>query len=192
MAVIQMALNFTEEFHEHWWSVLIEGIFLLVLGSVAIAAPFLAGIVITVLVGWLLIFVGLLGLWSSWSMRRVKGQGWEILSSIVAIMAGAAFFAWPIGGLVSLTLVLGAYLIVDGVATIALAVQHRRAKTRNWGWLLVNGILDLFVATAIVTLLPGVEAWLVGIIVGVDLIFAGISVIAMGWSARVHVAKLDA
>jgi uncharacterized membrane protein HdeD (DUF308 family) len=181
-----------EEFHQHWWTVLIEGFLLLVLGTIAITVPFLAGIVITVVIGWLLIFAGLLGLWTGWFMRRVKGQGWAILSSVVAITAGAAFFAWPIGGLVSLTLVLGAYLTVDGVATIALALQHRRAKTQNWGWPLVNGILDLLLATAIIILQPGVNAWLVGVIVGVDLIFAGISMIAMGWSAKVHVVKLHA
>jgi uncharacterized membrane protein HdeD (DUF308 family) len=154
------------------------------LGTIAIAAPFLAGIVITALVGWLLIFAGISGLWSSWAMRRVKGQGWAILSSIVAIIAGVAFFAWPISGLVSLTLVLGAYLTVDGVMTIALALQHHRTNTRNWGWLLVNGILDLLLAIAIIIFQPGISTWLVGFVIGVDLMFAGISTIAMGWSAR--------
>jgi uncharacterized membrane protein HdeD (DUF308 family) len=187
-----VAPKLSEEFHQHWWAVLIEGLLLLVLGAIAITTPFLAGLVITVVVGWLLIFAGLVGLWTSWSMRRVKGVAWAIVSSLVAIVAGLAFFAWPIGGLISMTLMLGAYLTVDGVATIALALQHRRAKTINWGWLLVNGMFDLLLATVIIALLPGVDAWFVGIIVGVDLIFAGISMIAMGWSAKVHVVALSA
>lgn len=187
-----VAPKLSEEFHQHWWAVLIEGLLLLVLGAIAITAPFLAGLVITVVVGWLLIFAGLVGLWTSWSMRRVKGVAWAIVSSLVAIVAGLAFFAWPIGGLISLTLVLGAYLTIDGITTVILALQHRRAETKNWGWLLMNGILDLLLATAIIMLQPGITAWLVGVIVGVDLVFAGISMIAMGWSAKVHVVALNA
>jgi uncharacterized membrane protein HdeD (DUF308 family) len=187
-----VAPKLSEEFHQHWWAVLIEGLLLLVLGAIAITAPFLAGLVITVVVGWLLIFAGLVGLWTSWSMRRVKGVAWAIVSSLVVIVAGLAFFAWPIGGLISLTLVLGAYLTIDGITTVILALQHRRAETKNWGWLLMYGILDLLLATAIIMLQPSITAWLVGVIVGVDLVFAGISMIAMGWSAKVHVVKLSA
>ena len=187
-----VAPKLSEEFHQHWWAVLIEGLLLLVLGAIAITTPFLAGLVITVVVGWLLVIAGLVGLWTSWSMRRVKGVAWAIVSSLVAIVAGLAFFAWPIGGLISLTLVLGAYLTIDGITTVILALQHRRAETKNWGWLLMNGILDLLLATAIIMLQPGITAWLVGVIVGVDLVFAGISMIAMGWSAKVHVVKLSA
>ena len=124
-------------------------------------------------------------------MRKVTGAGWAIISSLVALVAGATFFIWPITGLVSLTLVLGAYLVIDGVTTIALALQYRRAKTRNWAWLFANEVLDLALATVIIMLLPGVGAWLIGVVVGVDLIFAGISMIAMGWSAKVQVAKLS-
>jgi uncharacterized membrane protein HdeD (DUF308 family) len=187
-----VAPKLSEEFHQHWWAVLIEGLLLLVLGAIAITAPFLAGLVITVVVGWLLIFAGLVGLWTSWSMRRVKGVAWAIVSSLVVIVAGLAFFAWPIGGLISLTLVLGAYLTIDGITTVILALQHRRAETKNWGWLLMNGILDLLLATAIIMLQPSITAWLVGVIVGVDLVFAGISMIAMGWSAKAQVVALSA
>ena len=181
-----------EKFHQHWWTVLIEGVILLVLGFVAIAVPLVAGLVITVVVGWLLLLSGILGLFTGWSMRRVPGHGLTILSSILAIICGVAFFAWPIGGLISLTLLLGAYLTVDGVMTIALALQHRRAKTPNWGWLLANGGLDLFLAVWIVLLQPGITTWILGIVVGIDLIFAGVSLIVMGWSVRVHVVKIDA
>jgi uncharacterized membrane protein HdeD (DUF308 family) len=88
--------------------------------------------------------------------------------------------------------VLGAYLTIDGITTVILALQHRRAETKNWGWLLMNGILDLLLATAIIMLQPSITAWLVGVIVGVDLVFAGISMIAMGWSAKVQVVALSA
>ena len=181
-----------EELHEDRCTVFIEGCLLLLLGCVAIVVSFLTGIVISVPVGWLLILSGLLGLWTGWSMRRVEGSGWALLSSVVALLAGAAFFAWPVGGLVSLTLMLGAYLTVDGVATYSQALQHRRVKIRNWGWLLVNGVLDILLAVVIVLWWPGVNAWLIGVIVGVGLIFAGSSLVALGGLARLPAAKTGA
>ena len=192
MMVIQgsAAPKLVQDFHEHWGTVFIEGILLVLLGFAAIVVPILAGVLTAVLVGWLLVFAGLLGLWTSWSMRRVNGSGWAMLSSVLALATGAAFFVWPISGLIALTLMLGAYLTVDGVATIALALQYRRAKTTGWGWMLMSGVLDLLLATAIIMFLPGIGAWLIGIIVGIDLMFAGISLIAIGWSARAQVLKL--
>jgi uncharacterized membrane protein HdeD (DUF308 family) len=194
MVVIQdsAAPRFIDEFHQRRWTVLVEGMLLFVLGSVALAVPFVAGIVITTLVGWLLVFAGILGLWTGRSMCGIKGNGWAILSSVVTLTAGAAFLAWPIGGLISLTLLLGDYLTLDGVSTIALALQYRQIKTGYWGWLLANGILDIFLAAAIVILFPGISVWLVGVIVGVDLVFAGISLIAIGSSAKTQVVKLTA
>jgi uncharacterized membrane protein HdeD (DUF308 family) len=179
--------RFAEDFHEHWWTFLIEGIFLVALGFVAVVVPFLAGIVVTVMIGWLLIFVGLFGIWTDWSMRRAHGQGWSFLSSILALLTGAAFFYWPIAGLISLTLILAAYLAIDGAIAIVRARQYRRGKAKNWGWLLVNGILDFFLAGVILVFQPRVSAWLVGFVVGVDLMFAGVALIAMGWAAKRHV-----
>jgi len=192
MMVIQgsAAPKLVQDFHEHWGTVFIEGMLLALLGIAAIVVPILAGVLTAVLVGWLLVFTGLLGLWTSWSMRKVNGSGWAMFSSVLALAIGTAFFVWPISGLITLTLMLGAYLAVDGVATIALALQYRRAKTAAWGWMLANGLLDLLLATAIIMLLPGIGAWLIGIVVGIDLVFAGISLIAIGWSARVRVSKL--
>jgi uncharacterized membrane protein HdeD (DUF308 family) len=194
MVVIQgsAAPKLAQDLREHWGTVFIEGILLVLLGFVAILVPILAGILTAVLVGWLLVFAGVLGLWTSWSMRNVNGNGWAMLSSVLALVIGAAFFVWPISGLITLALTLGAYLTVDGVVTIALALQYRRAKSTSWGWMLMNGILDLLLATAIIMFLPGVGAWLIGVIVGIDLVFAGISLIAIGWSARAQVLKLCA
>lgn len=176
----------------HWRTVLVEGTLLVVLGAAAIVAPFVAGLVAAVLVAWLLIFSGLLGLSTSWSMRKVQGATWSAVSSVLTLLVGIAVFVWPIGGLVSLTLILGAYFTIDGVGTIASSLQHRKAGTGNWGWLLLSGVLDLLLAAAVIVLQPGVNAWLVGLVVGVDLVFAGASLIAMGWAARFQFAHIGA
>ena len=95
-------------------------------------------------VGMVAIFAGLLGLVTSVAMRQTPGFWWSLVSSIIAMAAGGMLFIFPIGGIVSLTLLLAMFLFADGVVTILLALSHREWASRNWGWLLLNGILDLF------------------------------------------------
>jgi uncharacterized membrane protein HdeD (DUF308 family) len=176
--------SLSRSFRRHWRLILAEGIFLLVLGALAILLPLVAGLVVALVLGWLLFLAGLLGLITSVAMRQTPGFWWSLVSSIIAMAAGAMLFLFPIGGIVSLTLLLAIFLFADGVVTILLALSHREWASRNWGWLLLNGILDLFLAVVIFVLLPGVAAWVVGTIIGIDLIFGGISLTAMALAAR--------
>ena len=138
--------SFSRSFRRHWRLILGEGIFLLVLGALAILLPLIAGLVVAIALGWLLFLAGLLGLVTSVTMRRTPGFWWSLVSSIIAMAAGAMLFIFPIGGIVSLTLLLAMFLFADGVVTILLALSHREWASRNWGWLLLNGILDLFLS----------------------------------------------
>ena len=173
-----------EPLHRHWRLLLIEGILLLALGTSAILLPFLAGVVLIILLGWLFLLAGAIGLATSWTTRKVSGFGWALTSSILAIIAGAILILWPIGGLVSLTFVLAAFLLIDGIVTIILALNYRSSNARNWGWMLLNGVMDLLLAGLIVVFLPGAATWIVGLVVGIDMVFGGISLITIGWSAR--------
>jgi uncharacterized membrane protein HdeD (DUF308 family) len=176
--------SLSRSFRQHWRLILGEGIVLLVLGALAILLPLVAGLVVAIALGWLLFLAGLLGLVTSVTMRQTPGFWWSLISSIIAMAAGGMLFIFPIGGIVSLTLLLAMFLFADGVVTILLALSHREWSSRNWGWLLLNGILDLFLAVVIFVLLPGVAAWVVGTIIGIDLIFGGISLTAMALAAR--------
>ena len=176
--------SLSRSFRRHWRLILGEGIVLLVLGALAILLPLVAGLVVAIVLGWLLFLAGLLGLVTSVTMRQTPGFWWSLVSSIIAMAAGAMLFIFPIGGIVSRTLLLAMFLFADGVVTILLALSHREWSSRNWGWLLLNGILDLFLAVVIFVLLPGVAAWVVGTIIGIDLIFGGISLTAMALAAR--------
>jgi uncharacterized membrane protein HdeD (DUF308 family) len=176
--------SLSRSFRQHWRLILGEGIFLLVLGALAILLPLVAGLVVAIVLGWLLFLAGLLGLGTSVAMRRSPGFWWSLVSSIIAMAAGSMLFIFPMGGMVSLTLLLAIFLFADGLVTILLALSHRGWASRNWGWLLLNGILDLFLAVVIFVLLPSVAAWVVGTIIGIDLIFGGISLTAMALAAR--------
>jgi len=116
--------------------------------------------------------------------RHAPGFWWSLLSSIVAIVAGVLLFGWPAVGAVSLTLVLTVFLATDGFVTIMIAMEYRRALHGRWGWLLVNGVLDLILAGIIFVALPASALWAVGIIVGIDLLFGGSSLVALSLAAR--------
>lgn len=163
---------------------LVEGVLLVVLGALAIVLPLIAGLVVAITLGWMLFLAGFLGLVTSFAMRQTPGFWWSLLSSLLALAAGVMLFAFPIGGMVSLTVLLTAFLFADGLVTVMLALTHREWQSRNWGWLLLNGVLDIFLAVVILAFLPGIAAWAVGTIIGIDLVFGGFSLIAMASTAH--------
>ncbi len=170
--------------HTHWRTALIEGIVLLVLGAAAMAIPALAGLAATIWLGWVFVIGGFVGLLSTLRARQAPGFGWSLLSALLALAAGGLLLWNPLRGLVTLTYVLIAFFVVDGVATIFLAIAHRRELTGKWEWLLVNGVIDLVLAAIILTGLPGTLVWAFGLLVGVDLLFGGAALIAIALEAR--------
>jgi len=171
-------------FERHWRLFLVEGIILSLLGIAAILLPPLASLFVAIFFGWLLFIGGVVGFVTTLIGRHAPGFWWSILSSLVAIIAGALLFGWPGGGVLSLTVVLTAFLFADGILTILLALEYRRALHGRWVWLLTNGLIDLLLAAVIFVGLPASAAWAIGIIVGVDLLFGGMSLIAMSLAAR--------
>ena len=129
--------------HNHWGLFLAEGILLTLLGCVAIIVPPIAGLTATVFLGWLFFAAGVLGLVTTFRARGVPGFGWSLLSAFVALIAGILLLWNPFQGLVTLTLVLVAYFIVDGALMIILAITHRRELSGKWEWMMLNGVVDL-------------------------------------------------
>jgi uncharacterized membrane protein HdeD (DUF308 family) len=170
--------------HEHWRLFLTEGIILVILGLIAIVLPPLATITFTILIGWLFLISGIAGLVTTFMMRQAPGFWWSLLSGILGVAAGIVLLLWPISGALSLTLLLSAFFIVEGVASIMFAIDHRNQLTGRWGWMLVSGIVDLILAGIIVAGLPGTAAWALGLLVGINMLFGGTALISMSLAAR--------
>jgi uncharacterized membrane protein HdeD (DUF308 family) len=170
--------------HAHWRVFLAEGIILSVLGIAAIVVPPIAGLVATIFLGWLFLIAGIVGLLFTFRARQAPGFGWSLLSAIVALIAGAVLLWNPLQGLVTLTYVLIAFFIFDGLVIIILALSHRRQLSGKWEWMMVNGIIDLVLAGIVISGLPGTIAWALGLLVGIDLLFGGASLIAIALQAR--------
>jgi uncharacterized membrane protein HdeD (DUF308 family) len=169
---------------KHWKALLIEGGLLVVLGLAAILIPSLASLAVTIFLGWLFLFAGLAELAVLIWARQTPGFWWSLLSALLAIGAGVALIARPVQGTLTLTIVLGAYFAAEGIVTIMYALERRRELPKHWGWLVVSGIVDLVVAGCIVASLPGSAAWAIGLLVGIDLVFGGFTLIAMALAAR--------
>jgi uncharacterized membrane protein HdeD (DUF308 family) len=170
--------------HDHWVLFLVEGIVLLVLGAVAIIVPPLATLAFTIFFGWLLFISGIVGLVTTFWMRQAPGFWWSLLSAVLGIVAGLALIGWPVRGALSLTIVLVAFFIIEGVASIMFSLEHKREMAGRWGWMLVSGVIDLLLALMIFAGLPSTAAWAIGLLIGINMIFGGTALIAMALHAR--------
>ena len=168
----------------HWKFFLIEGIVLLILGAIAVVVPPVATVAVELFIGWLILLSGVLGLVMTFQTRGSPGFGWSLLSGLLGIVVGIVLLMWPLSGVLSLTVMLTVFLTLEGVASIMYALAHRRESSSRWELMLVSGIVDLILAGLILAGLPGTAAWAIGLIVGINLLFGGVALVAMALQAR--------
>ena len=126
---------------EHWKAFLFEGILLAVLGLAAMILPPLASLAVTILLGWMFLISGVAGLALTFWARQMPGFWWSLISAALAVArrhhpAGASRCRASL----TLTIVVGAYFLAEGVATIMYALEHRRELSERWSWLLFAGM----------------------------------------------------
>ena len=170
--------------HEHWVLLLVEGIILVILGLAAIGIPSITTLAVEILVGWLFLISGIAGWITTFWMGRVPGFWWSLVSAILGIAAGIMLLLRPLSGVLSLTLVLIVFFVIEGVASMMFALEHKRELSGRWGWMLASGIINLILAAIIFAGLPGTAAWAIGLVVGINMVFGGLALIAMALHAR--------
>jgi uncharacterized membrane protein HdeD (DUF308 family) len=185
-AEIRSAVN--AAIHRHWGLFLFEGIVLIVLGTLAVLVPAVASLAATIVFGWILLLSGVMGLISTLRARQSPGFGWSLLSAVLGIAAGIILLATPLQGVLSLTAVLIAFLIIEGVATVLFALEHRKGASGRWSWLLASGILDIGLGGILLAGLPGTAVWALGLLVGINMIFGGWALVWMALHARAEVS----
>jgi uncharacterized membrane protein HdeD (DUF308 family) len=169
---------------EHWKAFLFEGVLLVVLGLAAIIVPPLASLAVTIFLGWMFLVSGVAGLALTFWARQMPGFWWSLISAALAVAAGLILLARPVQGVLTLTIVVGAYFLAEGVTSIMYALEHRRELSERWSWMLFAGLLDILIAFMIISGLPGSAEWAVGLLVGINLLFGGASLIGMALAAR--------
>jgi uncharacterized membrane protein HdeD (DUF308 family) len=169
--------------HAHWKLFLAEGIVMMVLGLLAIAVPEVATLAITLFIGWLFFIGGIFRTISVLQHRSMPGFAWSLLIAVLAILLGLILILRPIAGVLTLTIWLIVFFIIEGIAAIFLAIEHRR-HLPSWGWVLLSGLVDLLLAYLIWDGWPSSAAWAIGLLVGINMVFVGLSLIMTALAAR--------
>jgi uncharacterized membrane protein HdeD (DUF308 family) len=152
------------------------------LGALAIAFPFASSIGVELAFGAILLVAGLAEIARGVSGRTRAPSFWTFLFAVMAVAAGVLLLFNPMQGVITLTVVLAAFLLAGGaVKTIAaLGMQ----ALRGWGWLLTSGLLSLLLGVLLLAGLPGTAYWALGLLVGIDLIMLGVSQMALAAGLR--------
>lgn len=157
------------------------GLAFMVLGVLAIVLPFAGSLVTALVIGWLLVIAGIMQGVHAFRSPRWANRGWAIAGAVIQVIAGLLVVAFPLSGTLSITLILAAFLAAEGVLRIIRAVQHRSLPA--WGWLLFDGILSLVLGVLILAGWPSTAVWALGLLVGINLLFGGSSMLLLGLTA---------
>ncbi|MDF5740154.1 MAG: HdeD family acid-resistance protein [Nostoc sp.] len=161
---------------------LITGVLLSILGVVAIAAPNFTTIFAETWIAGILIFAGFTKLVYATQTRDRGGFIWKLLLSGLYIATGIMLFVYPFTGVLTLTLLLGTFLLTEGTFELILAFRLR--PQQNWTWILGDGIITLLLGAMIWFQWPFNAPWLIGTLVGISIIFTGISRVMLSLNAR--------
>ena len=163
-------------------SLVLIGILIVVLGFLAMLCPFWTGMSIALLVGILVLMSGVAQCIFAFQAASFGSGLITFLLGALTVVCGGLMIAHPLLGLTFLTILLAAYFIVEGIFEAVFAFQLRPEK--GWGWMLFSGVISLILGILIFQKLPFSTAWVVGILVGIKLLFLGTSLIAIGSAAR--------
>jgi uncharacterized membrane protein HdeD (DUF308 family) len=166
----------------NWGWLLAVGILMIIMGVFAIGAPVVATVAVQIMLGWILVIGGI-----AEGIHAFMAQGWrgfllELLSAILYLVVGIVLLVNPIEGALALTIVLAAFLVVEGIFKIVMAMRVR--DHGGWGWLLASGIVSLTLGVLIWAQWPVSGLWVIGLLVGVQLLFTGWALIMLALAAR--------
>ena len=178
--VVKIDLN--EMLRQQWRWFRNIGIVMIVLGVLAIALPLAAALTIGLLLGWLLLLGGVVQAVHAFRTRTASRFWWELGIGVLYILAGLLFLTNLMQGIVTLTIILAILFLLEGCAKIVLALQLRGVS--SWFWLLLSGLLALLLGVLLLADLPGSAAWALGLIVGINLVFSGFSLLTLAQAAR--------
>ena len=162
--------------------IIVLGVVTVIAGFFALVMPWASGVGVTVFVGLAMIVGGVARLIAAFSAGSFGRGTLAFIGGALSLLAGTILVARPGFGLATLTLMLGAYLLVEGIFGAVLAFQFRPEK--GWGWMLFSAAMSLILGFLLLREWPLSGLWAVGTLVGINLMFAGFAMISIGSSAR--------
>src|SRR5215208_5815027 len=158
---------------------LIEGVLLVIAGMLAIIYPVISSAAVIVLLGWLLIVSGLLQGISLIGARHVPHFWLQLISVILAVLIGFLFLRDPEQGLLTITLLLIVFFMIEGISKVVFALTIRPFP--HWGWVLASGLVGIVLSLVLWASLPVTAVWLIGFLLGIQLISVGAAIAYLAW-----------
>jgi uncharacterized membrane protein HdeD (DUF308 family) len=156
------------------------GFLLIILGAVGILLPVLMALSTAIFVGWLLLVGGVL--WAVHTYKHCPTHVMDWLKPVLLLITGSLMLFYPIGGVQVVGLLLAVYLLLDALGSFTLAQSVYPVK--GWGWMVFNGVISIVLAALFLFGWPFTSLWLVGMYVGINLLFDGMALVAIGWNLR--------
>ncbi|HTO63474.1 MAG TPA: HdeD family acid-resistance protein [Bradyrhizobium sp.] len=175
----------------HWHLFAVQGAVMTILGIVAIVWPEVSTVAVDLYVGWLFLISGAVGIVGMFFAPTVSAFLWSFLTSALSLLVGVLLLWHPVEGAASLTLVLVAFFLVEGVFQIALSLSYRDVFPESWGWMLFSGITDLILVAIILMGWPTSAGWALGLVVGANLITSGVATLVAAFAARRIVGMVE-
>jgi uncharacterized membrane protein HdeD (DUF308 family) len=161
---------------------LIQGVLMLLAGIVALIYPFVSTVALVVVLGWLLILSGIVQGISLIGAQNVPNFWLQLVSVVLSIIVGVLFLRRPGEAVVTLTLLLIVFFMVEGFAKLLFSLTIRPLP--NWGWVFASGIIGILLSIYLLANLTTTAVWLLGVLLGIQLIFEGVALSSLAWQVR--------
>lgn len=178
--VFREAMRETVKKYSLWY--LVQGVLLVIVGVLAVITPVFASVAAVLFLGWILIISGILQGISLVGAYRVPHFWLQLVSVVLAILVGFLLVRDPNQALLTITLLLIIFLMIEGISKVIFALTIRPFP--NWAWVLASGILGIVLSVLLWGSLPGTAAWLIGLLVGIELIAEGAAMAYLAWEVR--------
>jgi uncharacterized membrane protein HdeD (DUF308 family) len=177
------APNERDILHRVWWQLLGLGVISVIVGLLAISATFIATMASVMVFGILLIVAGITEIVHSFVARSGRSFALHVLAAVLYLFAGVFIIEDPVQAAVVLTLFLAASFLVGGVLRVLFSFS---LDSPSRSWVLLNGVIDVILGIMIFNRWPEASLWVIGLFVGIDLLFNGWTWIVLGWTLRSH------
>jgi uncharacterized membrane protein HdeD (DUF308 family) len=177
-----MTMYALHEVRKHWGWFLALGVVFIIGGVFAIAMPFVAGLVTTAIFAIILVWIGIMQVVQAWSVKGWGGFALQLIIGLILLLGGIAIWIDPILGALTLTIIVAATFLAEGVFQVILA--FRMKPHAGWGWMLFAGLVSIAVGLIIWLGWPMSTAFALGTLAGVSLIFSGWTYVMMAMAAR--------
>ncbi|MBF2046759.1 MAG: HdeD family acid-resistance protein [Elainella sp. C42_A2020_010] len=156
---------------------------LIILGILAISSPVIASAFFTALIGWITLIGGVIRIIQAFKARPLRGFWWSLVVGIFYVIAGIYILSNIAAAVVALTFAFGILFIVEGIFTIIMAFTNRTGRGMSW-LVALSGIVTLILGIMVLNRFPFSALWLIGLYVGISLLFNGIAFLFAALAAR--------